>query len=104
MTKLRNVKVDDDFDCAQEAIFKAVENTERAILGAVEDEIKLIFCPPGDFHHNRDVPCKTAETGKAAKVAVSSPSKSTLTKGCLEQPDIASRKECMKDLLAGNFE
>jgi hypothetical protein len=38
------------------------------------------------------------------KVAVSSRSKSTLTKGCLEQPDVASRKECIKELLTGNFE
>jgi hypothetical protein len=72
-------------------------------LGAVQDEVKLIFCPPGDFHHDRHVPCKTATTGKAVNVAVST-SKASTNEECLEQPDIALRKECIKELLIGNFE
>lgn len=103
-TKISTVKVDEEFECAQEAIFKAVEKTEKAVFGAVQDEVKLIFCPPGDFHYNKRAPCKNTETGNAVKVAISSPSKATLTKGCLEQPDITSRNECIKELLTGNFE
>mmetsp|Transcript_10953 Transcript_10953/g.15776 ORF Transcript_10953/g.15776 Transcript_10953/m.15776 type:complete len:119 (+) Transcript_10953:183-539(+) len=51
------LKQQDEFDLAQDAIFHAVEKTEKAVAGAVEKEVDLLFRHPGDVQRHEKKTC-----------------------------------------------
>jgi len=93
----------DDFELAEESIFHAVENTEKAAFNAVRDEVDFMFCHPGDVHHGEH-PTVDKEEVKNRK--------EKKKQKCLEKAASAKHvrvldedmRQCLDELLMGNLE
>lgn len=112
------LKQPDEFDLAQDAIFHAVEKTEKAVVGALEKEVDLIFRHQGDVQRQEKKRAMTTATtaantaaGKEVKSAGNPLTywKKNKKEDCLNKVEQKNKpnngmKERIRELLVGQIE